>query len=318
MLPFEIKPLKSGFSFSEVEAFDHGKNTFYVFKNVSKGDIKSKNSINLHGSYMIIAPVAHYFHFLKEYVGSFLYYKNNISSDIKFLWVNVPWEEPEYHKMKSVWDLIKEMLFEFSPDSKSLDIEIIDSFGDIYIENLVLSFDSGQIIVNKSFPNFDQKNNANNKDLVRFLNRFMIEDSTMPSKIFISRKLVSETLKKENKTDSISRYNPEWMENAIEDYFKNNGYAIVELSGLTIQEQIKYFYNANKVAGAMGAGLINGIFSKPGTKFLCLKIHEWFYYPYEDDISQVIDAEYNILNMFNLNSYQEVYDYLEEKASTML
>jgi hypothetical protein len=72
----EINFLKPGTRYKDIITYDHGENTIYEFESVRYGN-NNKESIvrKLKGTYLPIVPTPHHFHFLKEYVGSFLYYK---------------------------------------------------------------------------------------------------------------------------------------------------------------------------------------------------------------------------------------------------
>lgn len=309
----EIQLLKKGFNYDSLEVIVDGENTAYVFNNFYIGDRYAEGCTKLFGTYVPMYPISHYFHLIKEGFGSFLYYKEKFDYSAKILWLNLVWHGPDFHNVSSV---VKELeyLIKSKYDVYEIDFEYINGYKNLFIEKLVILYDVGQFFVNTSFPNFDQSNNANNIVVRKAFAHMMKEDASKPKKIFITRKPVSRYLEKNKDFSSISRYTPEWIDDCIEKYFIKKGYEIIDLSGMSISEQISYFYNASHVAGQMGAGFINGIFSKPGTKFECIKIHSWFYYPYENDISKVIDAEYRILNLPDVSeivSEEQIISHLE-------
>lgn len=54
----------------------------------------------------------------------------------------------------------------------------------------------------------------------------------------------------------------------VEKYFESKGYCLLEPSLLSLEEKIKYFYNAETIVGPFSSAFSNLIFSKPGTKVL--------------------------------------------------
>jgi hypothetical protein len=311
----EIKMLRPNINFDNLYSFDHGKNTIFMFDQVR---IRPDNKLvkTLNGTWMVVILAQDYFHTLKESVGSYLYYKKHIDKDINILLIDLNSNEIPFHKARKV---TQELFMLLAKDNKNLFYINADEFYSrgMLIERLALIYDGNKSIVNDSFPYFKQEKNANNKVVRDFLKDYMIEDLDKPKKIFISRRLVSEVLEKENKLDSISRYNPKWVEDAIEDFFKKHGYTILELSGMSLDDQIGYFYNADYVAGQIGNGSINGIFCKPGTNFIFLKTHSWFHYPYHEDIDQVIKANYKIVELYNNINYDQIINSLYLKLNNV-
>lgn len=303
-MDIEIEVLRPNNKFKNFYAFDHGKNTIFMFDEI-RINPNRKLVKTLSGTWMVVVLAQDYFHTLKESVGSYLYYKKHIDKDINILLVDLnPYEVP-FHKARKV---TQELFMLLTKDNKNLFHINADEFYSrgIFIEKLALIYDGNKAMVNDSFPYFRQEKNANNKVVRDFLKDYMVEDLDKPKKIFISRRIVSEILEKENKLDSLSRYNPKWVEDAIEDFFIAHGYTILELSGMSLDDQIGYFYNADYVAGQIGNGSINGIFCKPGTNFVFLKTHNWFHYPYHEDIDQVIQANHTIVELYNSQSYDQI------------
>jgi capsular polysaccharide biosynthesis protein len=316
-MDFEFLPLKEQINYESLDCYDHGKNTIYEFNNVVFNEGKGKEEI-FDENYILVAPTGHYFHFLKESFGSYLYYKEHIDKNIKVLWTHLNFDHlPNFHKIDSVLEYLFKRIKHDNPELLFInELELWQRT--LRFKKIVIIYDGGRILVNQSFPLFEQKINANNKVIRSFFKDLMIDDKTKPKKIYISRRLVSQELKANNDLSSISRYNPEWLEDAVEDYFKNNGYEIIELSNMSIQDQISYFYNAHYIAGQMGAGLINGIFSKNNTKFVCVNIHKWFHYPYDEDIFQVIKAKYDYVYLYDTQSYEEAYEVLSLRGKEIM
>jgi len=80
------------------------------------------------------------------------------------------------------------------------------------------------------------------------------ESSSKIKKIFISR------------ADSSKRFNQH--EPLLHKYFIAKGYSIIELSNLSVNEQIKIFQNITHVAGFHGAGFVNLVWSLKKVKVL--------------------------------------------------
>lgn len=90
------------------------------------------------------------------------------------------------------------------------------------------------------------------KELVIPMTKGM-EDSSYPKKLYLPRRGTYRSLT--NNTE-------------VEDYFKSQGYFFLEPHKVSLEEKIKYFYNAEKIAGSYSSAFSNLIFSKPDTKAL--------------------------------------------------
>ena len=95
-----------------------------------------------------------------------------------------------------------------------------------------------------------------------FMKKFQLEDHKFPKKIYIDRADASPNIIQRRKIIN---------NNEVKKIASLNGYKILNLSDYSFQDQIKYFYNADKITGLHGAGFANVIFSKSGTSFLELK-----------------------------------------------
>jgi hypothetical protein len=315
-MDLEFKPFRPQVKFDNAYAYDIEENTIFVFENLNINRGGEKPYIHLEEEWMVTTLPHDYFHFLKEYFGSFLFYKKHVNPDIKTLVIDLNYKASGYHDTSKV---NLNLFARFAKESKDIKyIEVTDFWqSNVLIDKLILLYDGSQAIINQTFPYFDQEKTGNVKVLREYMQELMKEDKTKPKKIFISRRLVSEYLERTNQKNHISRYNPEWMENATEDFFRNNGYEIIELSGMSLEDQISYFYNADYIAGAIGNGMINSIFAKPETQFTYLKIHKWFHYPYHNDASKVFDIKYNIVELYDLNDYEETINLLKEKTKNL-
>lgn len=79
------------------------------------------------------------------------------------------------------------------------------------------------------------------------------KDDSYPKKLFLVRRA----------THRVLTNNKE-----VEDFFIAQGYHLLEPSQISLEEKIKYFYNAEEIVGPFSSAFSNLIFSKPGTKVL--------------------------------------------------
>lgn len=79
------------------------------------------------------------------------------------------------------------------------------------------------------------------------------KDNAFPKKLFLIRRA----------THRVLTNNEE-----VENYFKTQGYFFLDPSKITLEEKIKYFYNAEVIIGPFSSAFSNLIFSNPGTKVL--------------------------------------------------
>lgn len=78
-------------------------------------------------------------------------------------------------------------------------------------------------------------------------------DDSYPKKLFLIRRA----------THRVLTNNEE-----VEDFFVSLGYYLLDPSKVTLEEKIKYFYNADEIVGPFSSAFSNLIFSKQGTKVL--------------------------------------------------
>lgn len=79
------------------------------------------------------------------------------------------------------------------------------------------------------------------------------KDDSYPKKLFLIRRA----------THRVLTNNEE-----VEDFFVSQGYYLLDPSKVTLEEKVKYFYNANEIVGPFSSAFSNLIFSKPGTKVI--------------------------------------------------
>lgn len=302
----EINFLQPGVKYKSVRSFDHEENVIYEFENVRYATTNEEKRIRkLKGTYLPIVPTPHYFHFLKEYLGSFLYYREHINPAAKVLWINAHWEAEDYHDTHEPIQKTLEILSEKNIPIVFLNInQILDN--NIEFEKVAIIYDPAAFFVSTEFPYFDQFKHTNNEQVREFFKDFMIKDLSYPKKVYVSRRSVSKYLSKNNMKSHISRYNEDHVEDALEDFFVQRGYHVINFSGMPIQEQIMYMYNATHVSGLMGANTWNSIFCNNGVKHYCLQTHMWFNHEYNKDIEKVIDVDYKLIKIHNIDTYESV------------
>jgi hypothetical protein len=312
----EIEPLRPGISYKKIQAYDHGENTIYEFEKVRCATTTDETKIRkLIGTYLPVVPAPHHFHFLKEYLGSFLYYRDHINREAKILWIDIQgWNGDEWHNnhegIQKTLELLSEagipIVFVNEQDFLKTNLEF---------EKVAVIYDTSAFFVSKQFPHFDQFKHTNNEQVREFFKRYMSKDPSYPKKVYVSRRNVSEFLDKNEMKTHISRYNEKHVEDALEDFFVKRGYQVINFSGMTLQQQIMYMYNATHVAGLMGAGTWNGIFCDNGVKYFCLQTHMWFLHEYNKDIEKVIDLDYRLIKVHKTESYESVTEELLNQIS---
>lgn len=79
------------------------------------------------------------------------------------------------------------------------------------------------------------------------------KDDSYPRKLFLVRRATHRVLTNNDE---------------VEHFFESQGYSLLDPSKVTLEEKIKYFYNAEEIVGPFSSAFSNLIFSKPGTKVL--------------------------------------------------
>jgi len=95
-----------------------------------------------------------------------------------------------------------------------------------------------------------------------FLNPDIIINKKIKNKIYIDR------------SDTISNHLPQRLisnEDEIKKYLLKNNFIFVKLHEAKFREQINLFHNAECIVGLHGAGFVNVVFCKPGTKIIELR-----------------------------------------------
>ena len=267
----------------------------YSFK-----DFHFNNKDNhLPGKWFLMPKGYHYHHFLKEMLAPYLYYKNNIDDSVKVLWIEQPINSPTGQNMELVNSEIKELLSGFGLEtldrenlSFSVDELITFGVGPRFLD--IPNFIKNYIFGNTGYYHFPE----GNQELRKFFTPYMIEDSSRPKKIFLSRRDANKTIKELDKeTDFANRYLDPEEEQALEQVFIDKGYEVLWLSGMSIFDQISYFYNAEKIAGLSGTNLCNAIFSKNGIDMYEVFANKRYAYPWYKEFDSVIKYNRHVIEL---------------------
>jgi hypothetical protein len=97
----------------------------------------------------------------------------------------------------------------------------------------------------------------------------MVNDPNSPKNIIINRKLTASHSKFNRNIHNIDGF-----VNDLKNKYSEN-FTVIELEGLTLQDQIKYFYNAEKIISIHGSGLVWLNFCKENTKVIEI-VPPWF------------------------------------------
>lgn len=265
-----------------------------VFENVSIiKNPSNPNKIFFSGTYIPITCTPHYFHFLKEYYGFYLYFKQKYDNDAKYLWIENNYFYPVYQNMLGICDYCHSTLDEGCALNNQSNENIV-------IEKLVILFDSQRCIMSNSYqqPDYFHTPGINATIRAQMLPRVTKKDTQ--HKLYLSRRIVSEhlpsfpvnqgnTVLEQWKQDQLRlRYVDPAKEQEIENQYKEQGYDIIQLSGMSLLDQVSLFQHADKVAGLLGTAFYNGIFSNEHTSFEALRINPEYYYDFEQDIKTVL------------------------------
>jgi hypothetical protein len=293
-----------------------GVGPIYTFTNLKIN--KDKPNTYLSGKWMVIANPYYYGHYLQESIGPLLYYKNNIDADINVLWLDQVAPE-NAHDSNSFAVIGKESrnLLKSNKDIVMASEQFFNT--EIVFEQLVTFFYSsrfapGLTISNYTFKDlFQHDNSLINKELRNFYLSKIDYNNSMPNKIFFSRRRRSELIEKFNNGEDPLRHAPIFYHEAIEDFFKSQGYKILEMSGKTVAEQASYVNSATHIAGIAGTAFLNGIFAKPDTKFYLIKSEQNYTYRHELDSYAVSNNDFKFIEMYNKEDYNQVYADISKK-----
>lgn len=80
-----------------------------------------------------------------------------------------------------------------------------------------------------------------------------MKDESYPKKLFLPRR---------------GKYRALTNNDEVEEFFKSQGYFFLEPHKVSLEEKIKFFYNADEIVGSYSSAFSNIIFCRPGTKAL--------------------------------------------------
>ena len=263
-----------------------------------------------------ILTFGHYYHFLIEQIGHYLYLKQ-FKPDLKPLYIWSGSLAESYGLQKSIIDLLE------IPSNHVINQYQIAVGGTLY-QPKYSTYNNFYAIDDEKYVNWQQeflKERAIHfqpTNMVGIISDYVLSkinhyDIPHKKKIFISRGYVNKKYlidvynshSQENDfgkaTPSALRLIPEDIENLIESKYKERGYAIVHLESMPLDEQANLFAKATHVAGFAGTNLLNVIFCK---KDVAVEIIP---YPrsYQFDFNQIFDGvgikakEYTIFDIIN-------------------
>ena len=263
---------------------------------------------NLSGNFYILDldSLNSHFHFLNDQIGEYLSIKE-VVNDLKLLVVAkkiATDKKPlqDHNKTsKTVYDILAKLdIFEDQVvnlnEYKSLHIEnvfLTQIYFNKYLDKSMVAKDSGNhpkttvgplrnlFLSEKNLQNVPTRklfiSRMNESNRIRQLRKKYDELSlgdVIPFKIFKSN------LGSDLKIKILDRFISLSDEKELEDFFAQNGYEIVNPGSYSFEEQIDMFSSASHVAGITGAGFINTIFCKPGTKVIIINTSNRYNFPH--------------------------------------
>jgi capsular polysaccharide biosynthesis protein len=219
---------------------------------------QSTNMIRIQNNSTIIFMHAHYWHFLIDCIGRYLFIKEVVPDLKLFL------HEPHAPKL--------------GPTSSYVD-EILNflKIPHVFISNLEC-----QVISFKNLYDFEEKT-INQPlsaqwcapEILKIVRKEILKKCFIKksyNNIYISRKKVIN----DDYTNNKRKINNEEI---LEEYFKSIGYEIIYLEGMPFEDQINLFYNAKKIVGMTGTNIGNSLFCQSGTLVVEIvnAIHDYNY-----------------------------------------
>jgi hypothetical protein len=314
--------VKAGEEYPNYSSFSYVRTSgspIYSFKDFYFG-IEGKETY-LKGKWFLMPSGYHYHHFIKEMLAPFLYYKNNIDDSIKILWIDQPNESPTGQNMDLVNSEMKDLLSSFGIEiithaelnnGKLMVDELITfAVGPRFLFNNMLDFIKHYCFGNTGYYHFPE----GNQELRKFFTPYMLEDKSKPKKIFVTRKDANSAIEKNKRQEDFNdRYESHEFLTALEDYFSEQGYTILSLSGMSLFDQISYFYNAEVVAGSPGSNICNLIYSKPDVPLIQVIHFTNYSYPWEEEFNSVISPQYRYIDVVGCIGYTDTMQRLRESG----
>lgn len=302
--------------YDEVITVENQDLPIYVFKNVRiNPHLKHKKHYEMRGYWFCVSDGGRqYGHYLKEYVGGFIYCKS-IFKDLKPFFLE-PHSGIDVYKHQPLSDIINfcnnKIYNDFGDEKIYLYGHEMDETS-FFIENLVVMMDNQKVFFNFQYPFFSEHHCPQvSKALAEYFKEYKVDDDSLNKKIFMSRKNVSLELKEKNLDQHgyfKHRYFEDWVEDAIEQAFIDKGYWLVTWSGMPLQDQIKISHNATHIAGIIGTSFHNGIWAQDNTKFYAVRPNSVYLFDWEHDIvNSLNNISYNYVDTWDCQTYEQVYN----------
>ena len=206
--------------------------------------------------FYFVYNMANYYHFIYDtlpYLYSY-FYEKKYTKNLKLL-VSPPEGQTDLYPF--VWDCLD--LLGISRD----DIVFLDPETEYY-----------SVLVGSSLTHDGLSNHRPHKGVYDVINR-MRGDYSGPEKVYISRRTWTQ-----EKSDNIGTNMTEARrcvnEDEVWELFKARGYEEVFCENLSMEEKIGLFRGAKKVAGPIGGGMVNTIFSPPETQVISINSPTFF------------------------------------------
>ena len=319
---FEVPILNDGIFYERMESVLNEPVAIYIFHNVvinpeefsSPG--ANKKTIHLKGTWFPIMDCGgHYGHYIKEGVGAFLYCRSKMP-DLKPVFFEFMTADPIgiTGARKLINDLNQELAEEFG-DPKNIYRGPVFFENRIFIDKLVIMMDNGRMFFRKHYPFFNEHMAPElSKSLFKHFDKYKQDDPTYPKKIYVSRRLATKAIENANFTNHEhfkKRYFEPWVEDALENAFKDNGYTVIDFAEMDFADQVKYPHNATHFASISGTAFHNGIWCKNGTTFYCIRPNNLYLFDWKHDIVKSLeDVSWNHVDPWECSDYDQLYDFV--------
>lgn len=324
---FEHPILNTDIYYERLEIVPNQPTAVYVFHNVVinpfgyKRHGGVKGTIELKGIwYPVLDYGKHYGHYIKEGVGGFVYCKN-IFTDLKPICFELMTTEPTGTIGASgvISELNNELLSEFGDPKHHYKGHVFLEKRFI-IEKLVVMMDNGRALFKKQYPYFLEHMAPHvSKAMIKHFKKYKIDDPSYPKKIYITRKRVTQAIKRDNLDGQAhfkNRYFHPWVEDAIEQAFIDQGYSVIDFSDMPFKDQIKYPHNATHFASITGTAFHNGIWCENGTTFYAIRPNNGYLFDWEHDIVRSLSSvRWNYIDPWDSHTYAEMYDFITKKIT---
>ena len=233
-----------------------GRGTVYEKEMWYTGELGSPSDMVEEPLFYFVYNMANYYHFIYDtlpYLYSY-FYERKYNRNLKLL-VSPPEGQTDLYPF--VWDCLD--LLGISRD----DIVFLDKDTLYYT-----------VVVGSSLTHDGLSNHRPHKGVFEVLNR-MKGTYERKEKIYVSRRSWMHSNTKNigtNMTEARRCVN----EDEVWEFFKARGYEEVFCENLSMEEKIGLFRGAKKVAGPIGGGMVNTIFSSPETEVISINSPTFF------------------------------------------